>query len=59
LLEAHPSQSTVSNQHLASLPSTTGTTARIAPAGNTRLGTGLALFGAALWVARMVRKRRR
>ena len=56
-LEAHPSQTTVSNQHNALLP--TGTTARIAPSRNTHLGTGLALFGAALWVARKLRKRAR
>ncbi|HSO39834.1 MAG TPA: DUF2330 domain-containing protein, partial [Labilithrix sp.] len=59
VLEAHPSQTTVSNVHNALLPSTTGTTARVAPARNTRLGTGLALFGTALLVGRMVRSRRR
>lgn len=58
VLEAHPSQTTVSNQHLALLPSAAGTTARVAPARNTRVGTGLALFGAAIWVGRIMRRRK-
>jgi hypothetical protein len=61
-LEAHPSQVTVSSSHNAQLPGatgTTGTTARVAPARRTRLGSGLAAFGLAALVARMVRSRRR
>jgi hypothetical protein len=59
LLEAHPSQTTVSNVHNALPATTTGTTAKIAPARNTRLGTGLVLFGTAILVGRIVRNRRR
>ncbi|MDB4944789.1 MAG: hypothetical protein JWP97_4323 [Labilithrix sp.] len=57
-LEANPTQSTVSNVHFASLPATTTGGAMIAPARNTRLGTGLMVLGTAFLVGRMVRRRR-
>jgi hypothetical protein len=58
-LEAHPEQLAVSNIHDALLPAITGTTARIAPARSTHLGTGLVLLGTAFLVGRMVRRGRR
>jgi hypothetical protein len=60
--QAHPSQTPVNNIHNALLPNApnaTGTTARIAPVRKTELGTGLVLFGTAILVGRMVRRRRR
>ena len=56
IIEAHPSQTTVNNVHNARFPD--GTTAQIAPVRRGTVGTGLAIFGVGLLVARMVRRRR-
>ncbi|HEY8075703.1 MAG TPA: DUF2330 domain-containing protein [Labilithrix sp.] len=56
-LEAHPSQTVVNNVHNAqNAPASGG--ARIAPRKPSPLGTGIAVVGAMLLVARMLRRRR-
>ncbi len=57
-LEAHPSQTKVSNVHNAQNP-TVGGGARIAPRRRSPLGTGIAVVGATLLLSRMLRRRRR
>jgi hypothetical protein len=57
-LEAHPSQTTVSNVHSAKT-SPAGGGARIAPRKPSPLGTGVIVVGGVLLVARMLRRRRR
>jgi hypothetical protein len=58
-LEPHPSQTIVTNIHLAKASSTAAGGATIAPRKRSHLGTGIAVIGGMLLMSRMLRRRRK